>query len=322
MKQIAIVLIPLLALFQSDGSHAQLARQEFHSIPSASMSPADFLTGKQGIPVMLAAELRLPKIGPGKQPAVVLLHGSSGPGGPGGIYDAWTKVLNEGGFATFAIDSFAGRGIVNLPGDVGKLSPITRMVDVYSALKVLANHPMIDSSRIAVMGFSHGSPAAFYSNLVRFRKAHGHNDVQFAAHISVYGFCTVRYRDDETLAKPVLVLHGTADDLLPIEPCREYAARLSKAGNNVRLMEYPDAHHAFDMPQFSVALKLPEAPTPRRCRLTEGDNGLILNADTKQPFTPSDPCLEKGVTVAYQEAAAKKSHEDVKAFLKEALQLK
>ena len=40
-------------------------------------------------------------------------------------------------------------------------------------------------------------------------------------------------------------------------------------------------------------------------------------AATKQPFSLSDPCFEKGVTIQYNETAAKKAHEDVKLFLKD-----
>jgi hypothetical protein len=60
----------------------------------------------------------------------------------------------------------------------------------------------------------------------------------------------------------------------------------------------------------------------RRCRLEEGENGVILNSETRQPSSSTDPCVERGFTGAYyQEAAANKSYEDVKAFLKDLFQL-
>src|SRR4051794_16342277 len=87
---------------------AEIARQEFHPIPSLTTSDADFLNGtKAGTPVILAGVLRLPKIGPEKLPAVVLLHGSGGLGGTGGPVDEWSRELNEIGVAAFAIDSFS-----------------------------------------------------------------------------------------------------------------------------------------------------------------------------------------------------------------------
>jgi dienelactone hydrolase len=118
------------------------------------------------------------------------------------------------------------------------------------------------------------------------------------------------------------VLHGTADDYVPIEPCRGYVERLSKAGKDVRLIEYADAHHVFDAPAFREPRKLAAAATVRRCRMVEGDEGLILNEETKQPFSYADACVEKGPTVAYHEAASKQAREYVRGFLKEVFALR
>ena len=108
-----------------------------------------------------------------------------------------------------------------------------------------------------------------------------------------------------------------------MSPCREYAERLSKAGKSARIIEYSDAYHQFDAPMYRTAVKFEQAPNPlRRCRFEEGENGATLNVETKQPLSPSDSCYEKGFTGGYyQEAAANKSHEDVKAFLKQLFQL-
>jgi dienelactone hydrolase len=280
------------------------------------MSPQQFLTGQKGKSITLAGVLRFPKVGE-RLPVVVIMPPAPGVGGPQGQTETWAKVLNEAGIATFIVDGFTARGAYTL-AEVAKIPQLPRTLDAYRALQVIAKHPGIDPLRIALMGLSHGGNAAMYANLVRFQKQYGTPDLQYAAHISVYGNCVASYRDDEDTVKPLLMLHGAADDWLPIEKCREYAARLAKAGRNVRLIEYPDAHHAFDAPANKADTKLAQAISPRNCSLSEGDNGAVLNA-VKQPFTPADPCLVKGTTVGYHEASAKKAHEDVKAFLKEIL---
>jgi dienelactone hydrolase len=195
-------------------------------------------------------------------------------------------------------------------------------LDAFGALAILAKHPLIDPQRIVVMGFSHGSVAALYSNMERFRTMHGIHNAQFAAHISVYGLCWAEFREDENHIKPALLLHGIADDFVPIGPCREYTARLVKAGKNVRLIEYPDAHHVFDAPVFSQMSKLPDLANPAWCRLAEADNGTIVNKETKQPLTLNDSCWRKGVSRAYHEGAAKKAYADVTAFLKDVFEQK
>jgi dienelactone hydrolase len=112
------------------------------------------------------------------------------------------------------------------------------------------------------------------------------------------------------------MLHGAVDDWVPAAPCREYASRLTKAGKNVSYIEYPEAHHVFDGPAVAQVVKVAQGLTSRRCRLAESDGGIVLNVETKQPFGPSDPCLERGTTLHYNEAAMKKAHGDVLAFLK------
>jgi acetyl esterase/lipase len=100
------------------------------------------------------------------------------------------------------------------------------------------------------------------------------------------------YRDELDVLKPVLMLRGTADDLVSVVPCREYAERLSKAGKSARIIEYPDAHHRFDAPAFKIAIRNEQGASSRRCRLEGGENGIVLNSETKQPFSQSDPCVE------------------------------
>ena len=98
--------------------------------------------------------------------------------------------------------------------------------------------------------------------MARFQKMYDKVDLQFVGHISAYAGCNTRFRDDENVTKPILLLHGTADDLTPIALCREYAERLSKAGKTARIIEYPDAYHQFDAPMYRTALKFERVGGP------------------------------------------------------------
>src|SRR4029079_2135410 len=60
MWKIAIALF-LGVLVLAPEANAQYARQELLAFESATMSLGDFLTGKNGTPVTLAGDLRLPK---------------------------------------------------------------------------------------------------------------------------------------------------------------------------------------------------------------------------------------------------------------------
>jgi dienelactone hydrolase len=302
----------LLAAVPSPG-HAQ-ARVEVRPVETITLSTQQFLTGdKNGKPATLAGELRIPRPGTDRLPAVILIHGA---GGVGANLDRWVQELNSAGMATFLLDSFSGRGINNTINDQSQLDSLAMMVDAFRALDTLAQHSRIDPNRIVVMGFSKGAIAAVYSSNERFRKMYGPPSVQFAAHIGLYTPCNVTYKDDDKVTgKPIRLFHGTADDWVSIEPCRAYAARLKSSGADVVLTEYPGAYHAYDYFFAKEPLKRPQAQTTRHCSLAEGDGGEILNSTTGKHFDLNDPCVERGTTVVYNEEATAGTTKAVKEFL-------
>ncbi len=87
------------------------------------------------------------------------------------------------------------------------------------------------------------------------------------------------------------------------------------------LTEYPGANHVFDWPLLNPPEKLPQAQTTRRCRMHEIEGGRIVEADGA-PFTMNHPCVERGVTIGYDEAAYTQSRKAVKEFLTEQLRPK
>jgi len=293
---------------------APIARMEIHSFQSMTLTDQEFLTGrKEGKPVTLVGELRLPRPGNDRLPVVILLHGSGGVSG--NVLD-WEQDLNAMGVATFVLDSFTGRGLANTNYNQSQLGRLDLIVDAYRALDVLSSHPRIDPSRIALMGFSRGGQAALYASLKRFHRLYGPVGQEFAANIVFYPDCATTYRNDEDVAEmPIRIFHGSADDYDPVAPCRAYVARLQAKGKNVQLTEYAGAGHNFDNRAFKTPLKLEKAQTTRRCELVEAENGVIVNVKTKQPFTYADPCVEYGPTLAYNEKAATEARRAVKDFV-------
>jgi dienelactone hydrolase len=138
----------------------------------------------------------------------------------------------------------------------------------------------------------------------------------FAAYIVFYPDCHTTYTDGDDVAdRPIRILHGAADDYNPPAPCRAYVTRLQKAGRDAHMTEYPDAHHVFDSRATPVPTKSPASQTVRRCRLEEADGGRVINSATKQVFTYEDPCVERGPTLGYNQAAAREAQKAVREFV-------
>jgi dienelactone hydrolase len=305
----------LIAACCASAAAAQgIGRMEIHAIPSVTVSNQQFLTGdRYGKPVILGAELRLPRGATELFPAVILIHGS---GGISAATDRWAQELNSVGIAALILDSFTGRGIITTNTDQSQLDSIAMTHDAFAALAKLATHPRIDPGRIAVMGFSKGAVPAIYSSNRRFQVAYGPGNPQFAAHIGLYTPCNVTYKEDDKITdRPLRFFHGIADDYVAIGPCRSYVQRLKQGGADVALAEYPDAYHAYDNFTYASTVNLPNAQTTQKCLIMEGENGVLLNSKTNQPYSLGDACVEKGPHIGYNEAAHKATVEAVKQFL-------
>jgi len=309
-------------LFLQGSALAQVARVEIHAVPSVTMSDEDFLNGrKDGKPVMLGAELRIPRAGTGRLPAVILLHGS---GGVGVNVVEWANEFNSLGIAAFVLDAFTARGIVQTSTDQALLGRLAMTYDAYRALDVLQKHPRIDPQRIALMGFSRGGQGALYAAVKRFQKMHGPaSGVDFAAYLPFYASCGTRFVDDDVVsASPLRLFHGMADNYVPVAPCRGYVARLKAKGADVTLTEYPGAHHAFDSRAFNPPIVAAKSQSTRSCDLAETRNGVVANVKTGQPFSYADPCVEVGPTVGFNESAQVQSVKAVREFITAALKVK
>ena len=266
------------------------ARTEIRPFETMTLSDRQFLTGdKNGTAVMIAGELRIPQGTGGRLPAVVLLHGSRRRGRrPRALGEAFQR---DGHRLLPDRQLFRPRHRADIE-QPDAARPLQHDSDAYRGTDLLAAHPRIDPNRIAVIGFSRGGQSALYSSLKRFQSVWTPR-VTFAAHIPLYASCNpTLVGDTDVSAVPIRLYHGTADDYVPVAPCRAYVERLRAAGRDAQLTEYPGAHHAYDSPFApKVPTIAPAAQSVRACSLKEEPLGTIINASTGQPFTYGDPCI-------------------------------
>jgi dienelactone hydrolase len=188
--------------------------------------------------IELTGEVHRPP-GDGPFPAVVLLHPCSGRLPPR-LERIDAARYTDLGYVLLAIDSLGARGIGD--GCTGGGASIDMVMDAYGALLHLATLPFVDADRIALVGYAFGGSVAL--SAVAFDGPERLFDRQFSTAVAYYPSCPER----AAVGVPTIVLIGERDEWAPVRACREMMARRSGLGAPLRLVVYPEAHHAFNLP--------------------------------------------------------------------------
>lgn len=200
----------------------------------------EFVTFDGGALKPLVGYLARPP-GAGPFPAVVVLHGC------GGFHSTMVECadrLRRFGYVALAVGSFGPRGLQVACGNFGP-----QVADAFDALAYLAKQPFVRTDQVGALGFSMGGSSVL-ALLERggVEKLHAE---KFRAGVAFYPSCG-GYTG--LMAGPTLVLIGGLDDWTSAKACEAMVAGRDdfgisrKAGDRsmVRLIVYPDAHHAFD----------------------------------------------------------------------------
>ena len=197
----------------------------------------------------LAGYLRRPNR-EGPLPAVVLLHSCNSNWRH--TDERWGKRIASWGYVTLSVDSFGARGI---KGSCKERPSSDFASDAYRALNFLIQHPAVDPTRVAAIGYSMGG--LFVLASVERGAVEQAASNKFRAAVAFYPPCRTL---SGNMTVPTLILIGERDDLNSADDCRDLAAgrdgwgisRENDRGIPIKLIVYPGAYHAFD------------APTPKR----------------------------------------------------------
>ena len=264
-----------------------------------------------GPPQSISGELRLPD-GKGPFPAVILAHGCNG---NANMERSWGALLREWGYATFVLDSFRGRGILEVCTDNRRLTPLQRVPDAYGALRTLAENPRIDARRVALMGFSHGGALTMMASTQWAKDTFAPaGQPAFRAFLPFYPNCNASYPERNRVSAPVRIHAGAADDWTPARPCAELAGALKASGQNVDIHVYPDAHHAFDVPGLAQSF---------RPHVNNGSNCfpqlVSILGQIAGGTSAATGCVKPGATIGGNPAAYAAAQKNVRAQLGELL---
>ena len=75
------------------------------------------------------------------------------------------------------------------------------------------------------------------------------------------------------------------------------------------------SRHNFILLGLSTVTVSANAQSARNCRLKEGEGGVLLNDDTKQPFSYQDACIALNPHVGGNPATAQEARKAVSDFL-------
>jgi dienelactone hydrolase len=196
--------------------------------PAQADGLVSFPSAGQGEPIQ--GYLSRPK-GAGPFPAVVLLHTCLGLPAERASFG---ERIAAWGYVGLFVDDFSTRGLK----ETCAVDFNQALADASGALTYLAGLPYVDAVRIAAVGFSQGGDTAL--------KIATGGAAGFKVAAAFYAPCA--NVAGAKLDIPTLILVGAKDDVTPAADC----ARLTKqqAPGTVKLVVYPDAAHAFDLPEF------------------------------------------------------------------------
>lgn len=273
-------------------------------------APRDFLDGlNNDSRVTVFGDLEFPEALHGQVPAMVIVHASDGPNEKrGGVYAARFREL---GIATFRINSFQPRGVINTVGRQRAVSEWSMVADAYQALALLATHPAIDPARIGIIGWSKGGQIAYVTAFEPIRRAARVGDLKFAVHLPFYRACLLEVRMRMTGA-PVREHVGELDDYTGTKRCISEAKSKRDAGDDVEIQVYPGAYHGFDGGRPSI-VQCARCWNVTKCHLIVRDDG----SQRLGVGSNFDACITRGTTVGGNEAARAAAMKSVLATLTE-----
>jgi len=182
----------------------------------------------------------------GPHPAVALVSGCDGfaPQMAPALYERRANHLRALGHVVIFVDYLGRRGLKTCAG------PITHddaARDLMVATTWLRSQAAVDGSRVTAMGWSYGASAVLVALA-------GHNGSQLAFSRAVVHYPDCRAIEPWKGSMPVLMLLGGADDMTPANLCQEVVKKLT-APAAVRIVVYPGARHAFDVPELPAKVQ-------------------------------------------------------------------
>jgi carboxymethylenebutenolidase len=175
----------------------------------------------------------------GKQPAVILLHGSGGlPERDHRVYRHVARALARAGYVALLVHYFDSTGTEQIePAQIDKKLFLTWKDTVQGALRHAATLPGVDPKRIGMVGFSLGACLSL--------AAAGEAQTHVAAVVELFGCLPEEFGDSARRMPPTLIVHGSADSVVPVDKARRLEKLLQEHRRTYEIKIYEGQDHVF-----------------------------------------------------------------------------
>ena len=192
-------------------------------------SPLVFQSG--GKPIRLDAYL--PETPNGPLPAVVALYGA---GGNVSGMERYASTLAAQSFAVYILHYFDRTGTESADKQTILRNFPLWMKTLWDAISFVETQPPVDRERIALLGFSLGAYLSLANSAI---------DPRVKAVVDFFGGMPKEMNLFMRRLCPVLILHGEADQTVPVEEAYQLQKLLEKKGIPYEIKIYPGAGHGF-----------------------------------------------------------------------------
>jgi dienelactone hydrolase len=197
---------------------------------TVSQSELTFQSG--GKPIRLDAYL--PDAPASPVPAVVALYGA---GGNVSGMERYAGTLAAQGFAVYLLHYFDRSGIESADKPTIMRNFPLWMKTLWDAISFVETQPQVDGKRIALLGFSLGAYLSLANSAI---------DPRVQAVVEFFGGMPKEMNLFMRRLCPVLILHGEADETIPVEEAYKLQKLLEKKGIPYEIKIYPGVGHGFE----------------------------------------------------------------------------
>ncbi len=199
-------------------------------MPPIQQTPLVYQSGGKSIRL----DAYLPESTGDRLPAVIALHGAGG--GVSGM-ERYAAVLAVQGFAVYILHYFDRTGTESADKPTILRNFPLWMKTLWDAISFVETQPQVDSTRIALLGFSLGAYLSLATSAI---------DPRVKAVVEFYGGMPKEMNLFMRRLCPVLILHGEDDATIPVDEAYHLKKLLEKKGIAYEIKIYPGAGHGFE----------------------------------------------------------------------------